>query len=691
MAQQTLERKIIILIFGLLCGTVVTFSAIHLTGFADDYRRSLVTQAVNALRGIQGDVGKVLSLGIELTDMQGLSGKCTETLDHSPFLSHCFITDPAGRVIAHDDRSRGDLQYDINAADGVSINGYRLYRVSSPTLGPVYDLLLPLTAPDGKIAGYVHAGFSLDLITAKVLTIAGYMAVVLVAALFFSIVLSLRFVRRMISAPISRLLEGVKRVARGEYGEPLPVVSGTYDFDELARNVNLMSRALHERERELQKSYEELAATHQKLQVSYLQLEGLSLEVEQSSELYRSLMQESVDAIIVFDDQGIIKMANRMAEEIFALPADGLRGLPLEDFLAKVPFENREEISLLFSHAEPGRRLSAEARIAPGGTGRRTVRVTVSSITSGDQTVVQAIFHDLTREYEAMENLRKSAEDLARVNKMKDSFLGMASHELKTPLTVILGYTELILSEMADSVDEQTREMIRNISNAAHRLDGIVRDMVDVSLMSGGKLGIKEDPVDLNALIESTLSEMHYFFTMRKQQVTTILEPGLPEIVGDPMRLSQLLTNVIGNAVKFTPDGGKITIVTLSKYLDRTPPPVEGRSFFPFERQRQLDLYVEIIVQDTGIGIDKKDQPLIFDKFYEVGEIAEHSSGKSAFKAKGTGLGLSIAKGIVELHGGEIWVESPGYDPVVFPGSVFHILLPVNRSRFHDQERSQGG
>jgi signal transduction histidine kinase len=88
---------------------------------------------------------------------------------------------------------------------------------------------------------------------------------------------------------------------------------------------------------------------------------------------------------------------------------------------------------------------------------------------------------------------------------------------------------------------------------------------------------------------------------------------------------------------------------------------------------------VEIIIRDTGIGIDRNDQKRIFDKFYEVGNIKEHSSGKTSFKAGGTGLGLSIAKGIVDMHGGWIWVESPGYDPQTFPGSSFIILLPIDQ------------
>lgn len=687
MTRQTLEQKIIILIFALLSGTVVIYSAIHLSGFIDDYRRSLVVQTRNAVHALQKDVGKVLALGIELYDMQGLVEKCRETLEHNPFLCHCFITDPNGKVLTSDAPLHPEVADDAAKGDLVTVAGHRVVLTTTPALGAVYDLALPLSAPDGKIAGYVHAGFGRHLITSKVMTIALYTAFILLGALLASLFLSIRFVRRMITAPITRLIEGVQRVAKGEYHIHLPEGTGTYDLDELARNVNLMASALEERQLQLQSSYEELAATHEKLQISYLQLEGLSLEVERSSELYRSLMQESTDAIVVFDEQGTVKMANRSAGELFGVDPLRLRGMSVDEFITTVSFEKGDDVRALFAHVAAGGSLSGEASFASENGERRVVRLTLSSVLTGEQTVMQAIFHDLTREYEMMENLRRSADDLARLNRMKESFIGMASHELKTPLTVILGYTELLMNEMEEGGDEQTREMIRNVASAAQRLDGIVRDIVDVSLMSGKRIVVRREPVDVNALIESTVGEMRYFFRIRNQEITLNLEPGLPEIVGDAGRLSQLLTNVIGNAVKFTPDGGRITVSTLSKYLDRSAgisSPAE--ELLTGERVAQPRLYVEIVVQDTGLGIDKKEQALIFEKFYEGGEISEHSTGKSSFRGKGTGLGLYIAKRVVELHGGEIWVESPGYDPATFPGSTFHILIPVDPPPVSEEE-----
>jgi signal transduction histidine kinase len=164
---------------------------------------------------------------------------------------------------------------------------------------------------------------------------------------------------------------------------------------------------------------------------------------------------------------------------------------------------------------------------------------------------------------------------------------------------------------------------------------------------------------------------------VRKQVVTTQLGTSLPLIRGDQTRLMQLLSNILGNAIKFTPDGGSISVTTKQILVERSSPlPGFDISGVPNTGTGQQQ-FIEIVISDTGIGIDSDDQRRIFDKFYEAGNIEEHSSGKVAFKSRGAGLGLSIAKGVIDMHGGQLWVESPGYDPQTCPGSSFIILLPI--------------
>jgi signal transduction histidine kinase len=140
----------------------------------------------------------------------------------------------------------------------------------------------------------------------------------------------------------------------------------------------------------------------------------------------------------------------------------------------------------------------------------------------------------------------------------------------------------------------------------------------------------------------------------------------LPTIMADSTRLYQALRNIAINAVKYTPDGGRIDIKA---------------------RRIQGGQTVEITIEDTGIGINAEHQNLIFDKFYRVGELNLHSTGQTKFKGAGPGLGLPIAKGIVEAHGGRMWVESEGQDEKRLPGSVFHIILPVGQT---EQAYSEG-
>jgi hypothetical protein len=440
-----------------------------------------------------------------------------------------------------------------------------------------------------------------------------------------------------------------------------------------------MSESLQIRERELRDNYRELENTHNRLRQSFQQLESLSVELENSEELYRSLLNDASDAIIVSGDDDSVRMVNRKAEELFGYGAREISGLPLTKLFLLLNVVNIPGVLKQYELARKGHQIEEEISFTNKLGESRVARIHANSVVRNEERHIQSIFRDVTKEREIVKNLEKSTNDLARLNRMKDSFLGLASHELKTPLTVIMGYSELILTDMAGKTDPSVLEMVGNISNAAGRLDNIVKDMVDVSLIDEKRLQLKLEEVDVNRLCEASLNELRFFFSLRKQDISVELDETIPIIMGDEIRLMQLMSNVLGNAIKFTPDGGTITVSTRIRYLLRSRQSVVPNvvpNFVSIGKEHHL--YVEIAVSDSGIGIDREDQLRIFEKFYEVGNIEEHSSGKVAFKSRGTGLGLAIAKGIVEMHGGEIWVESEGYDPVRLAGSTFYILLPLN-------------
>ncbi len=245
---------------------------------------------------------------------------------------------------------------------------------------------------------------------------------------------------------------------------------------------------------------------------------------------------------------------------------------------------------------------------------------------------------------------------LEKIDRSKSDFIAVAAHELKTPLTIIEGYATMLYdTHVRENPESMTIPLVTGIRNGTRRLHQIIDDMIDVSMIDNNLLSINFQPVWLNRIFAVLEADVRESVQERKINLSILPFYGCDEMTyGDPERLLQVFRNVLTNAIKYTPDGGRIL--------------VDGR---------KLPGFVETTIQDNGIGIAPEDQAMIFEKFGRLGSVSLHSSGKTKFKGGGPGLGLHIARGIIEAHGGSIWVESPGRDEVLCPGSTFHILLPL--------------
>ncbi len=251
-----------------------------------------------------------------------------------------------------------------------------------------------------------------------------------------------------------------------------------------------------------------------------------------------------------------------------------------------------------------------------------------------------------------MEKVQKRME---RVDKSKSAFISVAAHELKTPITLIEGYASMMDDLMRDKKATNLEGLLAGMNTGINRLRSIVDDMIDVSLIDNQLLTLNFQPIQIAHTISAIEMEVASVLANRKLTLELFEFDGSKQwIYADANRLMQAIQNVISNAIKYTPDGGKITI--------------DGR---------RLPGFIEVIVADTGIGISAENQAMIFEKFGQLGRVELHSSGKTKFKGGGPGLGLPIARGILEAHGGSIWVESEGYDEFRCPGSTFHILVPA--------------
>lgn len=258
---------------------------------------------------------------------------------------------------------------------------------------------------------------------------------------------------------------------------------------------------------------------------------------------------------------------------------------------------------------------------------------------------------------ERTEELKQAYQTLTRLDQTKADFIRVASHELRTPLTVINGYAQLL---RANSQESEQKDMLDGILAGAGRMEEVVSSMLDVTKIDNQVMQVHRETIMIAIVIDRVRQRFATDMAKRNISFATHNVNSLPLIAADRNLLDKVFHHLIINAIKYTPDSGQITIT--GEHLTHDP-------------QRA---WIQICVQDTGIGIASDQLDLIFEKFYQTGPVALHSSGRTSFKGGGPGLGLAIVKGIIAAHGGQIWAESEGYSEEACPGSTFCIRLPVS-------------
>lgn len=264
-------------------------------------------------------------------------------------------------------------------------------------------------------------------------------------------------------------------------------------------------------------------------------------------------------------------------------------------------------------------------------------------------------------------NLRLKDEAAAKIDSSRGDFLAIASHELRTPITQLLGFADLLGAMAQDnSLDVETIVHVTDsIVRACGRLNEVISQILDMAQLDVNALDLKFSTITLETVLRQAIEP--YVPAMRERRLALKISglKGLPALQADEQRLVQAFSQLMSNAVKYTPDGGKVEITLRLLPAENNLPP-----------------NLEIVFADSGIGIDPQYQRLIFDKFFRIGSAAQHSTSTTKFMGAGPGLGLPIAKGVVERHGGHLWVESDGCDPAALPGSRFIVRLPLKPPAF---------
>jgi signal transduction histidine kinase len=345
-----------------------------------------------------------------------------------------------------------------------------------------------------------------------------------------------------------------------------------------------------------------------------------------------AVVESMEDGVIVMDVQGRVVDVNPAAEAVLDQPA-------------AQAFSERTGVLDLLGKDHEG---CGEVVLEDNGE-RRTFDIRVSPLTDQSKRLSGRfiVLRDVSDRKQAEEELQGAKEAAEAANKAKSEFMSVASHEMRTPITCIKGYTDLLAKFLGESADDAHVEFLETIRLNADRLATLVSDLSDMARIESGRLRLELGTVEIKEVVREAVSGIRTQVDEKDQTLSVDIPEGVPTVRGDHDSLVRVTANLLSNACKFTPAGGRIMV--RAECVDDE---VEGT-------------VVHVAVKDNGIGIKPEELERVFEKFYR-------SDDREASELPGSGLGLSIASSLVEMQGGRIWLES-----VFREGTTVHFTVPT--------------
>lgn len=332
----------------------------------------------------------------------------------------------------------------------------------------------------------------------------------------------------------------------------------------------------------------------------------------------------AADAIICMDQQQRITLFNDGAEHIFGWTAEEAIGQPLDILLPeRIREVHRVHIDRFAASPDRARKMGQRQEIS----GLRKngeefpAEAAIAKVKMGDSVVFSVVLRDITEQVELHKRLQRAV-------RARDDTVGVVAHDLRNPVSAVKMLAQALINSAGGASREvNSVETLHLIRDAAVQMDRLIQDLLDITRVEEGRLSVDLHPVTTIALLEGALRTLRPLVENAGHSLDIDLPSSLPAVNADPERIGQVLSNLIGNSIKFTQQGGRITVVAV-----HDPPEVR------------------ISVSDTGMGIAAEQMPYVFDRFWQ--------NHQSTIRSRGAGLGLPIARGIVAAHGGRIWAES---------------------------------
>jgi len=489
------------------------------------------------------------------------------------------------RTLMENHAGRPEVREALETGQGRSI------RFSS-TLGfQTLYVALPVVQ-DGQTVGVVRLSMPLDQVQASVARLQQAIMIAAAVAAALAVLLADMISRRIVH-PLRDLTAASRQIAAGDRFFPQVPARGD-EVDDLARALNQMSVRLRG------------------------QIDALNAEREKLS----TVLQQMESGVLMVNPQGRIELINRAAEQIFDLDAEAAMGRSLVETLRLYQIVDMWQKAL--------RNNTTETQALDLLNQRKSLQVIATPLGGVLTGNILLIFQDLTR--------------MRRLETIRRDFVSNISHELRTPLASLKALTETLLDGALED-PPAARRFLTRIETEVDSLSLMVQELLELTWIESGRVQFEFEPTSPEKLIRGAVERLQMQAERAGLEIEVHYPPDLPAVRADPPRMQQVVMNLLHNAIKFTPAGGKIVL-----FAD----PVEaGQMLFG--------------VRDTGVGIPADDLPRIFERFYKADRA--RSGG-------GTGLGLAISKHLVEAHGGRIWVES-----TEGAGSTFYFVLPVSPAR----------